>query len=342
MKIPRIRKMNRDLVILLGMLVIFLLLPLGVGSDPYIMHLLIISLIWGAIVVNWDLMMGYCGIYTFGQIALFVVGAYGSGMVAVHLGVSPWLGILVGGVTAGLFGFLLGLPCLKLAGLYVTILTFAFHLALHPVVDSEPGRAFGTGGQMGLLGIPAYEILGYTFPPADKIPWYFTTLVVCFVVFFVVYKIIHSSIGLAFTALHDAEPFAKSLGVDEYRYKLMAFTFSAFLTGMAGAVYAHYSALMSTRLLGLDIFLLLLFMLIVGGIGRFPGSVMAAPFVVFLNDALRPLGTWRLVVFGAIVILFVLFAPGGLRGFVDTAVSFSSRMFKRRLKENVSSEDKCS
>jgi branched-chain amino acid transport system permease protein len=330
---PRLRKMNRDLVILLGMLVIFLLLPLGVGSDPYIMHLLILSLIWGALVVNWDLMMGFCGIYSFGQIALFVIGAYGSGMVTVHLGVSPWLGILIGGLTAGLFGFLLGLPSLKLTGLYVTILTFAFHEALNPVLNSEPGRAFGTGGQMGLLGIPPYEILGYTFSPVDKLPWYFTALVVSFVIFFVVYKIIHSHIGLAFTALHDAEPFAKSLGVDEYRYKLMAFTFSAFLTGMAGAFYASYSALMSTRLLGLDMFLILLFMVIVGGIGRFPGSVMAAPFVIFLNDALRPLGTWRLVTFGAIVILFVLFAPRGLRGLVDTAVSFFGRIFKRRLNQ---------
>lgn len=321
---------NRDLLVLFVLLFVFLLLPSGLHNNHYAMHLLIVSLIWAALAANWDLMLGYCGIFSFAQIALFVVGAYASGMTTIYLGISPWLGILVGGLAAGVTGFLIGLPCLRLAGLFVTVLTFAFHLALHPVIDSAMGRVMGTGGQMGLLNIPVLQFLGHTFTYTEKTTWYYVAVGICFLIFFVVYKIIHSPIGLAFSALHDAEPFAKSLGVDEYKYKLVAFAISSFLSGIAGAFYAHYTGLISTRLLGIDLFLLLLFMVIVGGIGRFPGAIIAAPFVIFLNDALRPLEFWRLVVFGAIVILFVIFAPKGLRGLIDSIISYVKQTSERR------------
>ncbi len=148
----------------------------------------------------------------------------------------------------------------------------------------------------------------------DKVPWFYVALAISFLSLFAIYKIIHSPSGLAFTALRDAEPFAKSLGVDDFRYKLMAFGISAFLTGTIGAFYAHYVGVVSTQILGLDIFLLLMVMIIIGGMGRFPGAAIGAFIVIFLNYLLRPTEHIRFIIFGAMVVVLVVLLPGGLMG----------------------------
>ena len=130
----------------------------------------------------------------------------------------------------------------------------------------------------------------------------------------VIYKIIHSTWGLAFVAVRDSELFANSLGIDDFKYKLMVFGISAFLTGAIGAFYAHYVGMLSTRILGLDLFLILMVMLVVGGMGRFPGALIGSFIAIFLSEWLRPLETYRMVIFGAIVIVLVLFLPQGVTG----------------------------
>jgi len=309
-----IMKIPRELFILLIMLGIVGLLPIFLHNNLVIMHILIMCLIWGVVAAAWDLMLGFAGIFTFANVAFFAIGAYTSAMLTTHLGISPWLGILAGGITVGLVGILIGLPCLRLKGTYIALVTFAFHMILTPLFLSDVGRAIGTGGSLGLLSIPPLQLGGYTFSAFDKVPWFYVALAISFLSLFVIYKIIRSSSGLAFTALRDSQPLAESLGVDDFRYKLMVFGVSAFLIGIIGAFYAHYVGMVSTKILGLDLFLLLMVMIIIGGMGRFPGAVIGSFIVTFLNYFLRPTGEIRFIIFGAVVVTLVIIMPQGLMG----------------------------
>jgi len=307
----RLMKLDREGITLLVMLAVLLLLPAYFHSNSYIMHLLIMCLVYGVVAVGWDFMMGYAGIFTFGQFAFFAIGAYATGMLTLYAGIPPAAGILLAGlITAGV-GIVIGLPCLRLKGAYIGLVTFALHLILVPLINSDIGRAIGTGGTVGLLSIPN---LASGFSVAAKVPWYYTLLGVAFLSFFVVYRVSHSSIGLAFVSLRDSESLAKSLGVDAYKHKLMVFGISSFLTGMIGAFYAHYTGIVSTRILGLDIFLMVMVMLVIGGMGKFPGAAIGAFIVTFLNELLRPLEEYRLLIFGAIVVVLIVLVPEGLMG----------------------------
>jgi len=307
----RLMKLDREGITLLVMLAVLLLLPAYFHNDQYIMHILIMCLIYGVVAGGWDFMMGYAGIFTFGQFGFFAIGAYASGMLTLYAGVPTPLGILLAGlITAGV-GIVIGLPCLRLRGAYIALVTFAFHLILVPLINSDLGRAIGTGGTYGLLDIPP---LAAGFSVAAKVPWYYTLLGVAFLSFFAIYRITRSSIGLAFVSLRDSNKLAKSLGVDDFKYKLMVFGISAFLTGVIGAFYAHYTGIVSARILGLDIFLMVMVMLVIGGMGRFPGAAIGAFIVTFLSEALRPLEEYRLFIFGAIVVAVIVLLPEGLMG----------------------------
>jgi len=329
---PKIMKMDREISTSLTILLALLLLPIFFHDNPYVMHLVIVALIWAVVAASWDLPMAYAGVFAFGALAFFACGAYGTGMLTVHLGISPWLGMLAGGIIAALVGIIVGLPCLRLKGVYIALVTFALHLILVPLIML--GRAWGTGGSTGLLSIPPLSLGGYTFTALEKVPWYFVALAVASLSLFAIYKIIHSPFGLAFITLRDAEPLAKSLGVNEYKYKLIVFGISAFITGVIGAFYAHYVSSVSPRILGLDTFLIVMVMLVIGGMGKFPGVVIGAFIVTFANELLRPTELFRLVILGAVVVLSVLFMPQGFMGVLDSVTRFTGRVFKRQpLKE---------
>jgi branched-chain amino acid transport system permease protein len=308
------------------MYLILLFLPVFLYKDAYVIGILITCMIWGAMASVWNFTMGYAGIFTFGQFGFFVVAAYTSGMVTKYLGISPWLGILLGGLMAAMVGVLIGLPCMKLKGAYIALITFALHLVVAPMIKvADP---LGTGGSTGLMSIPSLSLGAYTFSRTDLIPWYYAVFVISFLVLLIVYKIIFSSIGLGFIGLRDSEDFAKTLGINEYKYKLLVFGLSAFLTGIMGGFYAHYAGIISPRLLGLDIFLLVMLMLIIGGIGIFPGAFLGSFIIWFLNEFLRPLEAYRFLIFGAIVVVAIKLMPEGILGNLGF---FKNRLGKRLL-----------
>lgn len=326
LSLTRVFRSRQDLAVLLVLFAVLAVLPVFVGGDRVVMHLLILCLIWAIVAAAWDLMMGFAGIFTFGQVAFFVVGAYASAILSMNLGVVPWLSMPIAAVVAAAVGVLIALPCLRLKGAYVALATFALHMILEPLIKSDIGRAIGTGGSQGMIGIPPLAIGDYQFNSMDRIPWFYTALVLALVALVVIYRIIHSRWGLAFIAVRDSTPFARSLGIDDFRYRLLVFGASAFITGFAGAFYAHYVSVLSTRILGLDLFLMLMVMLVIGGLGRFPGAVFGAFITVFLDHWLQPLDTWRPVIFGAIVVVLVVGMPGGVVGLL---MSGSDRLRRR-------------
>jgi branched-chain amino acid transport system permease protein len=305
---------------------ILLLLPFFLRNNLYVLQVMIMCFIWGSVVAPWDLIFGYAGIVSFGQIAFFTIGAFGSAIFSMKLGLSPWLAMPMGGLLSAATGVLIGLPCLKLQGLYVAIVTFALHMTLPALITA--GENFGTGGANSLTGIPPLELVGVNFSVINRVPAAYLALGIFFLSVIVVYKVIRSNIGLAFMALRDSDTFAKCMGVNDYKFKLIVFGLSAFLSGMAGAFYAHYFGLISKRLLGLDNFVLLLVILITGGLGRFPGVVISAFIFTFLNEFLRPLEAFRPLIFGTITVLIIILMPEGITEIWDLIKTSYSRRFQ--------------
>ncbi len=304
----------------LVVLIILAILPAFYGEDAYIMNILILCMMWAVIAASWDLIVGYANIFAFGHLAFFVVGGYTSGLLAKFLGVSPWLGMPIGGVAAMLIGLLIGLPCLRLRGMYLAMVTFSVQSILPVfIVWAGPFRfeSWHTGGAYGLQAIPTLVLFGHTLARGEWIPWYFLTLGWFVIALTAVYIIIRSPIGLAFVALRDAEPLAKTVGVDEYKYKLLVFAISSFIAGVTGAYYAHYFTAISPANLSLETFLIALVMVLLGGLGVFPGAAIGAFVVTIMNELLRPALEWRLVILGGLVVLTMIFMPKGLMGIPD-------------------------
>jgi branched-chain amino acid transport system permease protein len=280
-------------------------------SDPYFLHVLVLCFIWVIVVAAWDLVIGYAGIFHFAQLALFAVGGYASAMLSIHAHVPPFLALILAAGVTGLVGFLIALPCLRLRGEYIALFTFAVHLALPTLL--EKGRAFGTGGATGLMGIPPFEIGGFLFSTSSKLAWYYLALFAAALAVYAIYfLIIGGRWGRAFVVLRDSASFAQSLGVDAFRTKLLLFTVSASITGAGGALYAHYIGVVTPRVLGNEFFLMVMIMLSIGGIGRFPGAVLGAVVVTIGNEFLRELGQYRLLILGALVVFVILCLPNGL------------------------------
>ena len=152
---------RKELLTFIGFFIILMVLPVFVHTDSHILGLLITCMIWGTMASVWNFTMGYAGIFTFGQFGFFATGAYISAMLAKHLGVSPWISMFAGGCGAGIMGLLIGIPCMRLKGAYIALITWALHLVLGPMIKvAEP---LGTGGSTGLMAIPSLSIGTFVF-----------------------------------------------------------------------------------------------------------------------------------------------------------------------------------
>jgi branched-chain amino acid transport system permease protein len=325
-------KMNKSLLVI-GAVVVLSILPIFFHADSYVMNVLMLCLIWGVVAASWDLILGYASVFSFGHLSFFTIGGYTSGLLGVYLGIPPWIGMLIGGIAAAFIGVLVGIPCLRLEGMYLAIVTFSIQFVLPTIiVMTGPGmiESFNSGGTFGLQRIPPPVLFGYTFTKSELVPWYYLSLVFFLVFVYAIYRIIRSPVGLAFMALRDAEPLAKNLGIDEYRYKLLVFGISSFIAGVMGAYYAHYFGLISPAVLSLELFLTILVMVLFGGMGVFPGAIVGAFVINFVNEALRVTLAWRLVALGAIVILVMTLMPKGLMGIPELLGQAYRRLFRIR------------
>lgn len=296
----------------LGLIVLLALVPLFFRGNNYLLNFFVLALIWGVVAEAWNLIMGYAGIFSFAQIAFFTAGAFASGLICNQLGVSPWFGMLFGGVISAAMGFLIGLPSLRLVGEYIAVISYALHLVLGPLIYRAQPLGVNSGGY--IWDIPALSLFGYTFERNIIAPWYYVGLVLFVLSLLVMYRTIKSPIGKAFVALRDAAPLAQSLGINQFKYKLIVFSLSAFITGTIGGFYSCYAGTISTRMLGLDFFVKALIMVILGGLGRFPGGAIGSFVIIFLDELMRPLESYRMIILGILIVVVMIFMPNGLMG----------------------------
>lgn len=306
----------------MGMLPFFLvaagvgLLPL-VFNNGYILHIFILALIYAIFCQAWNMVTGFGGMKTFGHHAFFGMGAYISALVSIHAGLSPWITIWIAALATSVAGVLVALPVLKIRSIpHIAIITLAFAEIVRIVVSNLRGI---TRGELGLIGIPSFEPLHIpglgeiAFTPSQKIGYFYVAWFAFVVVTLAILLARRSAHGMKVIAMRDGQDAAESLGVNISAYKIALFFVSALLVGLVGAFYAHYIIVLTpTSVLGVDIMILVIAMTLVGGLGTVFGPILGSFLLIVSVELLRDFGEYRMIVYGGIIILTVLYFPRGL------------------------------
>jgi branched-chain amino acid transport system permease protein len=304
--------------LLLGGAAVALALPLVV-QDRYLQHVLVLSGVAALLSVSFNLLCGYAGLLNLGHAAFFGVGAYASALTSMHLGLSPWLTLPLGGLVAAAFGVLLGIPSFRLRGPYLAIVTISFSEIVRMVAMNWVEL---TRGSLGLYDIPPFTPLrlgGLTIEFVSERSVYYVTLAFVVVTYVLVRRLLRSDFGITLQSMREDESGAESIGIATAQYKLTVFVLSAFIAGFAGALHAHYVRLVSPELMGLGETMTVLTMVLVGGLGTLAGPVVGAVAITFLSEGLRVLRDLldvdvRLVLYGAILMATILFMRKGIVG----------------------------
>jgi len=254
---------------------------------------------------SWNLLAGYTGQVSFAHAAFAGVGAYTSGMISVQLGISPWLGIPLGVAAAGLLGLGLGFLCIRMGGIYLSLTTLGFSEIIRIVITNEDKWTRGTMG----LQTPGL------FTEYSKTFYYFLFLAVAIAMAAIIYKLIHSEWGLTMRAVLNDEVAASASGINTIRVRLLAFTATSAMAGLAGGLYGHYLMLVTPDIPSLGQMFLVLAMAVIGGMGSFAGPIVGAFVLEILSEYIRSWGEYHVLVFGLIALAMARFAPEGLMGF---------------------------
>jgi branched-chain amino acid transport system permease protein len=302
-------------------LVVILILPWiinNIRGGAFVLHLIILFFGWGMVVQCWNLIMGVSGIYSFGQVALYAVGGWTTGVLAFHYGWNPWVSIWLAPLVTVIAALIIGLPTLRLRGTYVVLLTLAFHELLRNLFTTGPRIL--SGGGYGLKTVPKFGFESWFGGGYDKILYYYLGLLFFGITTYAIWRILHSPIGIAFRALRDSETYAISRGVDPFRFKLFLFTFSAFFTGLAGGFLTHYQGSISTGIFNFGILIDLLAMIVLGGWGTFWGPIVGTGVLTALPEVLRGADNYRNLSVGLALALIAILAPQGLGPLVANGV----------------------
>ena len=283
------------------------------ADHPYITTIFISALMFGIFGAIYDMMIGYAGLTNFGYAGFIAAGAYGSALASFHYGISPWFGLLIGGSCGALMGFLTGLITLRLRGLYLGLTTWFVAEALRFTIANTPDY---TRGVLGLAVDPFPDILGIDFSRGQLLSHYYLLMVLGALILIAMHLLVRSKIGLAFKAIREDQLATESLGLNTTRYKLINFTVACFFTGVIGSFYAHYLGILSPtpEEFGVPRTVEILTIAYVGGRGTLWGSLFAAFLLIGFQEYFRELEAWRLVMFGALLIVVMIFAPKGLAG----------------------------
>ena len=259
------------------------------------------------------------GEWSLAHAVIMGIGAYGSALSAKQLGLPVPLSMLMGAGAAGLIAFLLSFPLLRMKGFYFLIGSFAAGEIIRLIWKwSELTWLFG--GPKGIKLIPPFpdiEFLSIDF--YDPAHYYYLCLIVVTISLIILYRIERSRVGLTFHAIHWQDKLAESVGVNTLRYRMLAFVISAFFAGLAGALYAHYVGTVNPNRFGVEEMVYILIWAIVGGTATFYGPILGVVALTVLNEVvLRALGVdqMRPMLYGAILIVSILFLPNGLESVV--------------------------
>jgi branched-chain amino acid transport system permease protein len=295
--------------------------------DPYHLHLLVLILIWSFAYTSWSI-MGRFNLVSLGHGGFMGVGAYVTALLWNHLGVSPWIGIPISMVTAGLLAVVVAYPCFRfrITGHYFVLVTLALSGIVLQVITATRDW---TGGSLGYTPNRARSGQGFwALQFDDKITWYLIALGI-WVVGLIIWRAVDRSMArYAMEAISEDEDAAAAAGVNVTAEKLKITLISALMTALAGAIYCQYQMFISPDTVsGIGVSLQMVFAVIVGGLYVLLGPTVGAIITILLAETLRiGFGTkavgWDNLVYGVLLVLFIIFLPKGILGSIAERLKF--------------------
>jgi branched-chain amino acid transport system permease protein len=308
----------------IALLVLFVVIVPAVFGEYYlsIINLVLISIV-GALGLN--ILVGYTGQISIGHGAFMSVGAYTAANLAVRAGLPFWITLPAGGLMAALVGAVVGIPSLRIKGLYLAIATLAGQLIIEWIINHVP---WISGGTQASIQVPRPSLFGHDLKTQGEL--YFFLLFFTLIAIVAALNLVRSRIGRAFVAIRDQDIAAEIIGIDIFRYKLIAFAISSFYAGVCGVLYTYYFGIANYEQFQLGVSIEYLAMIIIGGLGSVLGSILGAAFVALLPLVIRTVmesvgsfffdphematvvSSMRLVIFGMLIIVFLVLEPEGL------------------------------
>ncbi len=321
LQVKRIGGLMLYCIIVAGILIVPFLI-----QSPYILHILILAGIYLILAQSLNLMLGYVGFLSLAQTAFFGIGAYTSAILAVTYRQPFWIGLILAIILPSLIAAVVGIPFLRLSRHSFVISTLGFLLICWLVARNWVEV---TRGPLGIPGIPSptlnlFDLVEVSF--SSRASYYILMMTSVLIITLFLIKLVNSRIGRAFIAIREDEALAQSVGINTLKYKLIAFSISAGIAGVAGSLFAHYITFLDPTIFEFYNLEHVLVITLVGGSGTIGGPILGSVIFTILPEVLRVAKEYRLIVYGIILLSTVLLMPEGVGG------RFKTYMHKRRLK----------
>jgi branched-chain amino acid transport system permease protein len=292
---------------LIFMAVLALLFLVPTALPRFYVYMAAIVLIYGLASTSLNLALGYGGLYQFHHAVFYGVGAYGTALIMVKSGLSPWLGFVVGPLVAAALGFVMGLICVRLSKLYFGML----QLSLGSLVWAIVYRWYSfTGGDDGMHGIPVPDLI------SSGTSAYYFTLIVTLVCMFVLYRILKAPFGSVLQAIRDNNVRSEMIGVNVHRHQLAALTIAAFFAGVAGSLFVVVDSTVFPDMLFWTLSMEMVIICLLGGWLTFLGPMLGAAIIVALRTFVSTYTVYWALVLGIIMMLVIFFLPEGVLGWL--------------------------
>ena len=318
---------TRIILVIITVGVMLLILPQLIGD--YFVHLVTTVLLFGYLGVAWNILGGYAGQFSFGHAAFFGVGAFTSTLLQIHMGVNPWIGMFLAGIAGLLLGQFIGFLTFRygLRGPYFALAMLALAEMLRVLAVEWMTVKYPLGIILPLIGD---SFLDFQFK--SKVPYYYIILCMVALVLYFSHVIENNRIGSYFKAIRENEEAAETLGVNTFKYKMAAMAISSFLTAMGGTFYVqYYLTIDEEAAFGVAVSIEILLGPIIGGAGTVFGPILGAGILECLSEGSRnllgPYSGVHLMLYGAILIVVIIFLPKGILGGLQTAFA---KLAKRR------------
>jgi branched-chain amino acid transport system permease protein len=318
---------KRQLILMVAALALAVLLPLAVKN--FILFQLTLAMLYGMAILGLNLLTGINGQFSLGHSTFFAIGAYTAAIMMDRFDIAYYWTLPVAGMVCLVFGFLFGLPALRLQGIYLALATFSLAVATPQLLKSTPLEPW-TGGVQGIVIIKPDAPFGL---PLSSDQWlYYLTLAVLVVTFVAAANLIDSRTGRALIAIRDNPIAARAMGIDVAVYKSLTFGVSALYTGIAGALGAIVIQFVAPDSFTFSFAVALFVGLVVGGVGSITGALFGGLFVLFVPNIAEHFSKGLAgAVYGMILILIIYLMPSGAAGLVRLIVS---RMARKSVQQN--------
>ncbi|WP_053363748.1 branched-chain amino acid ABC transporter permease [Bacillus sp. FJAT-27251] len=308
-------------------MIIFAVVFPFITDNTYFVHVMTLSFIWMIGVYGLNLLAGYTGYLSLAHAGFFAIGAYALSLLTTKAQLNYWVAFILALIITSALGLVIGLISLRTKEHFFAIYTLCVGYIIYLVIDKWDSL---TGGIRGLIGIPGPGNIGpieFTTPISN----YYLVLFFLLLTVLVMYRIVHSLTGRTFIAIRNSEDLAQTIGISTMKNKLLVFVISTFFAGLSGALYASFIRFIGPDIGYISITFDLLTYLLVGGIGTLSGPIVGTVLIVWVSQQLQFLQDYRMLIFGPVLTLLVIFYPRGIVGGI--AESMTKRKQKKKARE---------